>query len=154
MDIYTDGACSGNPGPGAYAFIIVGVEKDCYFQGFVKTTNNRMELLSVIEALELIILNRKWSKIINIYSDSKYVTDAINKGWLLSWESNNFKKRVNVDLWKRLLIVINKFDKTSLHFHWVEGHSDNKYNNKVDRLAQRSIKDGSAINIDEGYLDA
>ena len=140
IKIYTDGACSGNPGKGAFAFIILKDNEVIhkFSNGFKLTTNNRMELLAVIEALKYIknlnILNN-----IEIYSDSKYVVDSINKKWLDNWIIKNFKNVKNIDLWKEYLKISNGLD---LIFFWVEGHSINRYNNECDKIARDFIKYG------------
>lgn len=134
VSIYTDGACSGNPGNGGYASILVynGAEK--IISGFeAETTNNRMELLAVIKGLEAL----KGKCEVNVYSDSQYVVDAFNEGWINSWTKNGFKtsnnKEVkNVDLWKRLIELVSMHEVT---FIKVKGHADNEYNNRCDKLA-------------------
>ena len=139
VDIYTDGACSGNPGIGGYCAILIykGVEK--IVSGCVKdTTNNRMELLSVIEGLKA--LNEKCR--VNLYSDSQYVVDAFNLKWIENWQNNGWrtsnKKEVkNVDLWKELLVL---FDKHQVNFIKVKGHSDNEFNNRCDKIAVSEYK--------------
>ena len=134
VTIYTDGACSGNPGPGGWGAILEwnGVEKELS-GGENPTTNNRMELLAVISALEK--LNQ--SCIVELYSDSKYVIDALTKGWLTSWIKNGWRKAdkravLNVDLWQRLLPLLEKHE---MHYHWVKGHADNPKNNRCDEMA-------------------
>ena len=129
--IYTDGACSGNPGLGGWGAVIIEKNKDAKFinGGENNTTNNRMELLSVIVALEKL---KKDKLNVTIYSDSKYVVDSVEKGWVLSWEKNNFSKKKNPDLWIRFLKV---YRKHSVKFIWIKGHSSVKENEKCDRLA-------------------
>ena len=137
--IYTDGACSGNPGVGGWAAILIynNVEKEIF--GAVRdTTNNRMELTAVIEALKVL----KEKCLVTIYSDSAYVVNAINNKWLESWEKNNWRTSnknsvANEDLWKKLIILLRKHPST---FVKVKGHSDNEYNNRCDKLAVTSIK--------------
>lgn len=132
--IYTDGACSGNPGPGGWGAVLVynGVEKE--LSGSEKeTTNNRMEMTAVIKALSA--LKEKCD--ITLTTDSKYVCDAINKGWVYSWKKNNWKKAdkkpaLNVDLWEQLLDLLNK---QQVEFIWVKGHNGHKYNERCDELA-------------------
>lgn len=128
--IYTDGACSGNPGKGGIGVILTwrGKEKEIS-QGYSYTTNNRMELLSVIVALESL---KKNNLDIEIYSDSKYVVDSVENAWLFNWVKNNFKGKANVDLWKRFLELSSKH---KIKFIWVKGHADNPFNNRCDRLA-------------------
>lgn len=132
--IYTDGACSGNPGPGGYGVILRynGHEKELS-EGFTETTNNRMELLGVITALEAL----KSPCEVTLYSDSKYVVDAVLKGWARGWQSRGWKKAdktpaKNPDLWERLLKLLEVHD---VQFVWVKGHADNPYNNRCDELA-------------------
>ena len=139
VDIYTDGACSGNPGAGGFCAILIykGIEK--IISGFEEnTTNNRMELLSVIKGLEAI----KEKCNLNIYSDSQYVVDAFNKDWITSWVNNawrnaNNKEVKNIDLWKRLIELV---DKHNVNFIKVKGHSDNEYNNRCDKIAVEEYK--------------
>ncbi|MBO5122859.1 MAG: ribonuclease HI [Oscillospiraceae bacterium] len=139
VTIYTDGACSGNPGPGGWGAILEwnGVEKELS-GGENPTTNNRMELLAVISALEK--LNQ--SCIVELYSDSKYVIDALTKGWLTSWIKNGWRKAdkkavLNVDLWQRLLPLLEKHE---MRYHWVKGHAENEKNNRCDQMAVAESK--------------
>ena len=145
IQIYTDGACSGNPGPGGYGVIMKfnGREK-IITEGFRKTTNNRMELLSVIVALEKITTDKYP---VEIYSDSKYVIDSITKGWVFNWVKTNFKGKKNEDLWKRFLEVESKFNIT---YHWVKGHNGHPENERCDQIAVESIKNNS-LGIDKIY---
>ena len=131
--IYTDGACSCNPGPGAYAYIIVkdGEIIKQHSEGFQSTTNNRMELLAVIKALSNTLEGH-----IDVFSDSKYVIDSINKGWLNNWQRSNWKDRKNRDLWEEFLAVSAGIDIT---YSWVQGHANDEYNNKCDRMAREAI---------------
>lgn len=134
VEIYTDGACSGNPGPGGWGAVLIynGVEKQ--LSGSEKeTTNNRMELSAVITALKAL----KEPCNVTLTTDSKYVCDAINKGWLNSWEKNSWKKAdkkpvLNIDLWQELLPLL---DKHRVEFIWVKGHNGHKYNEICDKLA-------------------
>lgn len=134
VTLYTDGACSGNPGPGGWGAILSynGVEKELS-GGEANTTNNRMELLAVISGLEAL----KEPCCVELYSDSKYVIDGLSKGWAVSWRKNNWRKAdkkpaLNPDLWERLLDLV---EKHRLSYHWVKGHADNPYNNRCDQLA-------------------
>ena len=134
VTLYTDGACSGNPGPGGWGTILSynGVEKELS-GGNANTTNTRMELLAVISGLEAL----KEPCRVELYSDSKYVIDGLSKGWAASWRKNNWKKAdkkpaLNPDLWERLLDLV---EKHQLSYHWVKGHADNPYNNRCDQLA-------------------
>ena len=134
VEIYTDGACSGNPGPGGWGAVLIynGVEKQ--LSGSEKeTTNNRMELSAVIVALKALKEPCK----VTLTTDSKYVCDAINKGWLNSWQKNSWKKAdkkpvLNIDLWQELLPLL---DKHRVEFIWVKGHNGHKYNEICDKLA-------------------
>ena len=131
--IYTDGACSGNPGPGGWgAILMYGSAKKELSGGEVSTTNNRMELISVIAALEAL---REPCEV-GIYTDSQYVTNAVNLGWLDSWRRMGWKRRggevKNPDLWIRLVPLL---DRHKVAFVWVKGHADNEYNNRCDELA-------------------
>ena len=134
VTIYTDGACSGNPGPGGWGAILrYNAREKEISGGEAQTTNNRMELTAVIAALEAL----KEPCIVELYSDSKYVIDALSKGWAQSWRSHGWiksdrKKALNPDLWERLLELTEKHE---LHYHWVKGHAENEYNNRCDALA-------------------
>ena len=139
VTLYTDGACSGNPGPGGWGAILVygAVEKELS-GGEKSTTNNRMELTAVIEGLSAL----KEPCIVELYSDSKYVIDGLSKGWAVSWRKNGWKKAdkkpaLNPDLWETLL---NLTERHQLHYHWVKGHADNPYNNRCDQLAVAESK--------------
>ncbi len=135
ISIYTDGACSGNPGPGGYGIVLLsGNFRKEVSQGFRKTTNNRMELLAVIVALEMLKVE---GSDVTIYTDSKYVSEAINQKWIYGWVKKEFKKVKNPDLWKRLLLIFPKHD---IKIVWVKGHADNKENNVCDILAVKASK--------------
>lgn len=134
ITIYTDGACSGNPGPGGWGAILEynGTVKELS-GGEAHTTNNRMELTGVIEALKL--LNQPCE--VDLFSDSKYVIDALSKGWAVGWQKNGWIKKdkkpaLNADLWEQLLGALARH---TVHLHWVKGHSDNPRNNRCDQLA-------------------
>ena len=134
VTIYTDGACSGNPGPGGWGAVLIykGNEKEIS-GGERQTTNNRMELTAVISALEAL----KEPCEVELYSDSKYVIDALQKGWAQSWRKKGWiksdkKPALNPDLWKTLLELT---EKNTMHYHWVKGHADNMYNERCDALA-------------------
>ncbi len=133
VTIYTDGACSGNPGPGGYGIILAyGAREKEMSAGYRKTTNNRMELLGVIRALEAL----KEPCEVTLYSDSKYVIDAITEGWARTWQKNGWKRKggkaLNPDLWERLLALLDIHPTTCV---WVKGHADNEKNNRCDQLA-------------------
>ena len=128
--IYTDGSAKGNPGNGGYGIVMMsGNHRKELSEGFVLTTNNRMELLAVIVALESI---KNPNESITIYSDSKYVVDAVEKKWLFEWEKKQFKKKKNPDLWLRFLKI---YRQHLVSFIWVKGHSNNKENERCDFLA-------------------
>ena len=134
ITLYTDGACSGNPGPGGWGAILEweGHEKELS-GGEISTTNNRMELTGVIRGLEAL----KEPCIVELYSDSKYVIDALEKGWAVGWQKRGWvksdkKPALNPDLWERLLALC---DIHTLRCHWVKGHAENEFNNRCDQLA-------------------
>ena len=136
VEIYTDGACSGNPGPGGWGAILRynGAEKELS-GGEAHTTNNRMELTGVIAALSAL----KESCRVELWSDSKYVIDALDKGWAKGWQKKGWiksdkKPALNPDLWERLLALTERHE---MHCHWVKGHADNEYNNRCDAMAVR-----------------
>ena len=130
INIYTDGAARGNPGPGGYGVILEynGHVKELS-DGFQLTTNNRMELLAVIVGLETIKLQ---GYKINVFSDSKYVVSAVNENWVFEWEKNNYKKKKNKDLWIRFLHI---YRKHTIKLTWIKGHSGHPQNEKCDKLA-------------------
>ena len=142
--IYTDGAAKGNPGNGGYgAVLLYGKHKRELSEGFVRTTNNRMELLAVIVALETLTRPVKAT----IYSDSKYVVDSVEKKWVFGWEKKNFKDKKNVDLWKRFLVI---YKKHTVNFVWVKGHAGNPMNERCDQLAVAAAEGGN-LKVDEGF---
>ena len=132
--IYTDGSCSGNPGPGGWGAILkYGEHEKELSGGEANTTNNRMELTAVISALKLL----KEPCEVELWSDSKYVVDAVDKGWVYGWQKKGWRKAdnkpaLNVDLWEELLPLLKKH---SVRWHWVKGHAENEYNNRCDALA-------------------
>lgn len=129
---YTDGSSLGNPGPGGYGIILLETEKKIkkeFSQGYRLTTNNRMELMAVIVALEKL---KKPQTEITIYTDSKYVCDSVEKKWVLDWEKKGFKGKKNADLWRKFLIL---YRRHKVSFQWVKGHSTNEFNNRADELA-------------------
>lgn len=145
IKVYTDGASRGNPGPGGYGVVMMaGHHRKELSQGFRLTTNNRMELLSVIVALETL---KKEGSLVTIYSDSKYVVDSVEKGWLFGWEKKSFDKKMNEDLWRRFLKI---YRKHKVKLVWVKGHADNPENNLCDELAVAAAQ-GGGLKIDEGY---
>ena len=139
VTIYTDGACSGNPGPGGWGAILRYGEREKEFSGGnPHTTNNRMELLGAITALEAL----KEPCIVELYSDSRYLVDGITKGWAARWKRNDWikpdkKPALNPDLWERLLNLLGIH---SVSFHWVRGHADNEKNNRCDTIARGFIE--------------
>ena len=144
VTLYTDGACSGNPGPGGWGAILEfqGTEKELS-GGEDSTTNNRMELTAVIEGLSAL----KEPCIVELYSDSKYVIDGLSKGWAESWRKNGWRKAdkkpaLNPDLWEQLLDLTYIH---TLHYHWVKGHADNPKNNRCDQLAVAAAKMQNAL---------
>jgi ribonuclease HI len=146
ITIYTDGSSRGNPGPGGYGTVLIsdqGHYKELS-EGFRKTTNNRMELLSVIVGLESM---KQPGADIKIFSDSKYVVDSVEKGWLHAWEKKGFLNKKNPDLWKRFLAVYRKHNVT---FEWVKGHAGNKYNEICDKLAVAASQRENLL-VDEAY---
>lgn len=146
VEIFTDGACSGNPGKGGYGVILKynGVSKEIS-EGFLLTTNNRMEILAAIKGLEAL----KEPCTVTLYSDSKYLVDSVNQGWLIKWQKNNWyrtknEKAKNVDLFKRLLMLL---DKHKVEFVWVKGHAGHIENERCDHLATSAIL-GENLSID------
>ena len=134
VTIYTDGACSGNPGPGGWGAILRYKETEKELSGgAADTTNNRMELIAVIEALALL----KEPCVVELYSDSKYVIDGLSKGWARGWQKRGWiksdkKPALNPDLWERLLELT---DRHEMRYHWVKGHAENEKNNRCDQMA-------------------
>lgn len=145
LTIYTDGASRGNPGRGGYGAILKWGEKEKELSaGYKLTTNNRMELLAVIKALEA--LNREGLDI-QIYTDSEYVVNSIEKGWVFGWEKKGFAGKKNPDLWQRFLKL---YRKHRIKMNWVKGHANNAMNNRCDQLATRAA-DGNNLLSDEFY---
>jgi ribonuclease HI len=145
IKIFTDGAAQGNPGPGGYGVILRynAYEKELA-EGFRLTTNNRMELLAVIKGLETI---KKEGIPVTIYSDSEYVVNAVEKGWLWNWEKKNFKDKANVDLWKRYIPLHRKY---TPKFIWVKGHAGHAENERCDRLAVMAANSPNLL-VDREY---
>ena len=146
VTIYTDGASRGNPGPGGYGVILMsGQHRKELSQGYRKTTNNRMELMAVIAALEAL---KKDQMHVTIYSDSQYIVKAIKEGWLKKWVATNFKGgKKNKDLWMKFYELAKKH---KINFVWVRGHADNPLNNRCDELATATA-DGTDLLVDEEY---
>ncbi|MCG8701300.1 MAG: ribonuclease HI [Bacteroidales bacterium] len=146
--IYTDGAASGNPGPGGYGTLLLsGKHRKELSEGFRLTTNNRMELLAVIEGLKAL---KKAPCNVKIYTDSKYVCDSVMKGWVFGWEKVRFKKKKNKDLWIKFL---EQYRKHNVELIWVKGHANNEGNEICDRLAVEASK-GKKLLIDEEFEKA
>jgi ribonuclease HI len=145
IKIYTDGAAQGNPGPGGYGTILkFGNHVKEISQGFRLTTNNRMELLAVIIGLEAI---KKHDLPIMIFSDSKYVVDSVEKGWLWNWEKKKFKDKANVDLWLRYIPLHNKLKP---RFTWIKGHAGHPENERCDQLAVQAAA-STILLVDKEY---
>ena len=146
ITIYTDGAASGNPGPGGYGTVLIyGKHRLEKSEGFRLTTNNRMELLAVIIGLES--LKIPGSSVV-IYTDSRYVADSVEKGWVFRWETKAFKKKKNPDLWIRFLKV---YRQHKVRFVWIKGHASNPENEVCDRIAVEAYKKNNLLE-DVGYL--
>ena len=145
ITIYTDGAARGNPGPGGYGVVMLsGRYRKELSEGFRLTTNNRMELLAVIVALETLKIP---GSDVTLYTDSKYVADAVEKGWVFNWVKKGFKGKKNPDLWMRFLEI---YKKHNVKFVWVKGHSNNILNERCDQLAVEASM-GADLKADTGY---
>ena len=148
VNLYTDGAASGNPGPGGYGLILEweGTPyKKTYSKGFIHTTNNRMELKAVIKGLQLL----KQSPLdVVVYTDSKYVSEAVEKKWVFDWEKNNFKNKKNADLWKEFL---EQYSKHRVRMEWIKGHNQHPQNESCDKMAVEASKKTNSQIEDVGY---
>ena len=145
ITLYTDGSALGNPGKGGYGVVLMsGKHYRELSQGFRLTTNNRMELLAVIEGLEALKFD---GCRVTVCSDSKYVVDSVSKEWLAGWVRTHFKGKKNEDLWRRYLAVAAKHE---VRFVWVKGHADNRWNNRCDELAVAASNSANLL-IDKGY---
>lgn len=145
VTIYTDGACSGNPGPGGFGVVLIsGRHRKEISGGFRLTTNNRMELLAAIIGLEAL---KREGTVVRLFSDSQYLVNAVNKGWLFGWEMKRFAKKKNPDLWIRFLEVYRRHQVTLI---WVKGHNNDPENERCDMLAVAASK-GPCLTEDEGY---
>lgn len=145
VTVYTDGAASGNPGPGGYGAVLkAGRHSKELWGGFRNTTNNRMELLAVIVALEAL---KKPGMEVTVVSDSKYVVDSVEKGWVFTWEKKAFAKKKNPDLWKRFLVA---YRQHTVRFQWIRGHSGHPENELCDQLAV-AAREQSDLPADEVY---
>lgn len=148
ITLYTDGAASGNPGPGGFgAVLIFGAHRKEISQGFRHTTNNRMELLAVIAGLEALKTD---NCVVTVYTDSRYVADAIEKGWVFAWEKKNFAGKKNPDLWTRFLRI---YRRHQVRFIWIKGHAANPENERCDELAVAASK-GNDLAVDAGYTNS
>ncbi|MAJ06005.1 MAG: ribonuclease HI [Crocinitomicaceae bacterium] len=148
IHLYTDGSAKGNPGKGGLGIVLIsGKHYKEISQGFRHTTNNRMELLAVIVGLETL---NNINSLVEVFSDSKYVVDAVEKKWVFSWEKKNFKGKKNSDLWKRFLII---YRKHKVSFNWVKGHAGQVENEKCDALAVEASENEQLL-IDHGYENA
>jgi len=148
VHVYTDGSSRGNPGPGGYGVVMEWVGKPYMkelSQGYERTTNNRMELLAVIVALEQ-LKNENTS--VKVFTDSKYVVDSVDKKWVFGWEKKGFKDKKNPDLWKRFLKI---YRKQNVSFQWIKGHNNHKQNDRCDFLAVESSKKNGLL-IDTEYV--
>ena len=146
ITIYTDGACSGNPGPGGYGVVLIsGRHRKEISEGFRLTTNNRMELLAAITGLEAL---KRDGTVVRLYTDSQYLVNAVNNGWLFTWEMKRFTKKKNPDLWIRFLEVYRRHQVTLI---WVKGHNNDPENERCDTLAVAASK-GPLLNEDTGYI--
>ncbi|MEN8155876.1 MAG: ribonuclease HI [Bacteroidota bacterium] len=145
--IYTDGSARGNPGPGGLGVVMMyGKHRKELSEGYTHTTNNRMELLAVIRGLEAL---KRSDLRVKIYTDSRYVSDAVNKGWLFGWEAKGFKNKKNIDLWQQFLVL---YRRLSVSFIWVKGHASIPENERCDRLAVEASRSHS-LKEDSGYID-
>lgn len=148
VQLYTDGAASGNPGPGGYGLILElpgTTYKKEWSEGFEHTTNNRMELMAVIVGLELL---KEAPLTVTVFTDSKYVCDAVEKKWVLRWEREGFKKQKNQDLWERFLLI---YRKHKVQIKWIKGHNQHPQNERCDALAVAASKQQHKKQ-DKGYL--
>ena len=143
VTMYTDGGASGNPGPGGYGTLLMhGEHAKELSQGYRLTTNNRMELLAVIVGLEAL---KRDGVTVDVYSDSKYVVDAVEKRWVFGWEKKGYKGKKNPDLWQRFLRV---YRKHTVRFHWVKGHAGDPLNERVDAMAVAAYQTGDLLTDD------
>ena len=147
ITIYTDGSAKGNPGPGGYGIVLMseGGHRKEVAKGYRMTTNNRMELLSVVVALEM-LKNKPMD--VTIFSDSRYVVDSVEKKWVFSWEKKYFNNKKNSDLWKRFLLI---YRKHNVRFVWVKGHANNIENERCDKLAVAAAESEKNHSIDHEY---
>jgi len=150
INLYTDGAARGNPGPGGYGIVLEYPEKNYrkeFAEGFKHTTNNRMELRAVIEGLKKL---KTTDLQVTVYTDSRYVADAVEKKWVFGWERKQFKDRKNADLWKELLEQIRMH---SVKFVWIKGHNNHPQNERCDALAVAASKQ-QQLKEDIGFTES
>ena len=148
ITMYTDGAARGNPGPGGYGVVLLsGPHRREMSEGYALSTNNRMELMAVIAGLEALKIVPSE---VTVYTDSKYVADAVTKGWLWGWVKKRFKDKKNADLWLRFIQIYNQH---KVSFVWVKGHANNPGNERCDQLAVAASL-GNNLQPDTGYLEA
>jgi ribonuclease HI len=148
VTIYTDGAASGNPGPGGFGVVMIsGEHRREISKGYQHTTNNRMELLAVITGLEAL---KSGNCQVTVYTDSRYVSDAVEKGWLFGWEKKDFKGKKNPDLWTRFLKI---YRKHRVRMFWIKGHASNPENERCDALAVLASQ-GRDLEPDNGYIES
>lgn len=146
ITIYTDGASRGNPGPGGYGVVLMsGPYRREIAEGFRKTTNNRMELLAVIVGLEAL---KRPGMNVTIYSDSRYVVDSVEKGWIWGWIKKGFSGKKNPDLWMRFIRI---YRQHTVKFVWIKGHNDTPENERCDRMAVAAALDKDKLKVDEGF---
>jgi len=147
VTLYTDGAASGNPGPGGFGVVLLsGVHRKEISQGYDHTTNNRMELMAVIAGLEAL---KTPGCLVTVYTDSRYVADSVEKGWVFGWEQKKFLKKKNPDLWQRFLEI---YRKHQVKFIWIKGHANYPENERCDFLAVSASR-GCILLKDTGYLN-
>jgi ribonuclease HI len=146
VTIYTDGACSGNPGPGGFGVVLIsGKHRKEISEGYRLTTNNRMELLAAITGLEAL---RKDGTVVKLHTDSQYLANAVNNGWVFIWERKRFAKKRNQDLWMRFLDVYRRHNVTLI---WIKGHNNDPENEYCDQLAVNASRK-SSLQEDTGYI--
>ena len=146
ITIYTDGASRGNPGPGGYGVVLMsGPYRREIAEGFRKTTNNRMELLAVIVGLEAL---KRPGMNVTIYSDSRYVVDSVEKGWIWGWIKKGFSGKKNPDLWMRFIRI---YRQHTVKFVWIKGHNDTPENERCDKMAVAAALDKDKLKVDEGF---
>jgi len=145
ITLFSDGASQGNPGPGGYGVILMaGKHRKELSQGFRKTTNNRMELLGIISGLEAL---KKEGNQVDVYTDSQYVVNSVEKGWVWGWVKKGFKGKKNEDLWRRFIKV---YQKHKVKLHWIKGHAGHPENERCDELAVEAANSGRLL-VDQGF---